>query len=287
MRNASRTGQKAVLITGCASGIGRATALCLAQGGFTVFATVRRERDAEALKCIGIETLVPLCPLDLCDTDQIARITDTVEEALSARGIEGLYAVVHNAGGGSIAPIELMDLAGFRTELIGRLLGPVALLQQLLPRIREAHGRIVWIATPALIPTRYVSSIHACDFAVNCLARTLRIELAPWHIPNILVRCGGIATASPEKSARELETAMRAWPEDRARLYAGALKQEMEFLARFDQKRTPAEAVAEAVCTALTAKKPKTSYRVGYMAVSAGILELLPQAWADAIIGKR
>ncbi|HYA49437.1 MAG TPA: SDR family NAD(P)-dependent oxidoreductase, partial [Burkholderiales bacterium] len=68
----------AVLITGCSSGIGRAAALALAEGGFTVFATVRKEPDAAALRGLGLAGLVPVCPLDLADRQQVARAAATV-----------------------------------------------------------------------------------------------------------------------------------------------------------------------------------------------------------------
>ena len=60
-----------VLVTGCSSGIGRATAVCLAKNGFTVFATVRREPDAENLKRLGIKRLIPMRFFDLAKTEHI------------------------------------------------------------------------------------------------------------------------------------------------------------------------------------------------------------------------
>ena len=198
-----------------------------------------------------------------------------------------MYAVVNNAGGGSVAPIELMDLEKFRIELETRILGPVALLQTFLPMIRKAQGRILWIVTPALIPIPYVTSIHACDFAVNCISRTLGLELRPWRIPNIMIRCGGIKTAAPDKSARELEESFKQWPRERFELYSQALVKEQEELAEFDKKRTEPEEVARVVFSALCAKKPKRRYRVGYMAGAAAMLEYLRQSTVDSIMAKR
>lgn len=172
--------EKAVLITGCSSGIGRATALQLAIHGFTVFATVRKAADAGSLRALNAPNLVPVCPLDLTNLNDISTAFNTVTDELKRRGMQGLYALINNAGGGSPAPIELMDLDKFQVELQTRVLGSVAMVQAFLPLIRQAHGRIAWIMTPALMPTPYVASIHACDFAVNCIARTLDIELKSW-----------------------------------------------------------------------------------------------------------
>jgi NAD(P)-dependent dehydrogenase (short-subunit alcohol dehydrogenase family) len=278
---------RAVLVTGCSSGIGRATALHLARHGFTVFAGVRKEKDAHALRAIAELNLIPLCPLDLTRLDHIRAAHETVIRELSARGIEGLYAIVNNAGGGGVTPIELMDLEGFRTELGARLLGPVALLQEFLPDIRQAHGRIVWIGTPGLFPVKYVAGIHAADFAVNCLARTLSLELKPWDIPNILVRCGGIATAAPARGDRELGEAFQTWPPDRLALYRDSLLKERRELAEFDKKRSEPEVVAKVVRRALVERKPKSRYQAGYMSGFAALLELLPQTAVDAIMAAR
>lgn len=280
-------GGKGVLVTGCSSGIGRAVAVHLAKNGFMVFATVRKESDVDNLGALNEPNLVPTYPLDLTRLEHIPNVAEMVRRELAARGQEGLYAIVNNAGGGSVAPIELMDPKKFRVELEARILGPVALLQAFLPMIRKAKGRILWIVTPALIPIRYVASIHACDFAVNCISRTLELELRPWRIPNIMIRCGGIKTAAPGKSARELKESFKQWPRERFELYSQALVKEQEELAEFDKKRTEPEEVAKVVFSVLCARKPKRRYRVGYMAGAAAMLEYLPQSTVDFIMAKR
>lgn len=278
---------KAVLVTGCSSGIGRASAVYLAERGYTVLATVRRETDAASLRSLGLPTLVPVCPLDLTKPDEIAGALETIRRELAARQINGLYAVVNNAGAGSIAPLELLDIDHFQRELQARILAPVALLQGLLPLIRQAQGRVVWIVTPAIIPIRYVASIHACDFAVNCLARTLQLELQPWRIPSIMIRCGGVQTAAAAKSVETLSAAFEAWPPERFALYADSLRREQAELARFDERRSEPVEVAKVVARALDAARPRRRYRIGYLAGFAALLEYLPQTWVDAIMARR
>jgi NAD(P)-dependent dehydrogenase (short-subunit alcohol dehydrogenase family) len=282
-----RQNEKSVLITGCSSGIGRATAIYLAGKGYLVFATVRKESDAEKLRGLGIPGLVPLYPLDLTRPEHIPALLEAVERELAARGLLGLYALVNNAGGGSVAPVELMDMAKFRVELDARVAGAAALVQAVLPFLRRAGGRILWIMTPAIIPTPYVSSIHACDFAVNGLARTLDIELKPWAIPSIMIRCGGIRTEAVSKSDAEFEADLKSWRPEKRALYEPALRKWSESMAAFNAKRTPPEAVAAAVDKALSAPKPKRRYSVGSMSRAAAFLELLPQALADRILKTR
>jgi NAD(P)-dependent dehydrogenase (short-subunit alcohol dehydrogenase family) len=279
--------ERAVLITGCSSGIGKATATHLARSGFLVFATVRREAHAVELGKLGEPNLVPICPLDLTTLGDVPHVAQTVGAELDRRDLAGLFALIHNAGGGGVAPIELIDLDRFRTELQTRLLGAIALIQAFLPLLRRAGGRIVWIMTPATIPTPYVASIHACDFAANCLARTLEIELKRWRIPNVMIRCGGIRTERGLKTTDEVEHGLRTWPQDRAVLYDEALRQWGGEMAAFDAKRTDPTAVADVVARALRARRPKRRYSVGHMASAAAFLELLPQRWVDAILKAR
>ncbi|HTP07380.1 MAG TPA: SDR family NAD(P)-dependent oxidoreductase [Anaerolineae bacterium] len=276
---------KSVLITGCSSGIGRTTALRLARQGLTVFATVRKETDAEDLRQRHEPNLIPICPLDLTQLDQIPRVRETVTNELERRGLPGLYALINNAGSGGVAPIELMDLNKFGTELQARVLGSVAMVQAFLPLLRQANGRIVWIVTPATIPTPYVTSIHACDFAVNCVARTLALEVK--DLPNIMIRCGGIKTPAGLRTTAEVETCLQHAPRDRAVLYEHALRAWGKDMAEFDAQRTEAEAVAEIILKALNAHKPRRRYSVGHMAGFAALLESMPQPLVDGILSKR
>jgi NAD(P)-dependent dehydrogenase (short-subunit alcohol dehydrogenase family) len=279
---------QAVLITGCSSGIGKASALHLARQGLTVFASVRKDADAEMLRGLGEPNLVPVCPLDLTRREHIPPIVDTVQRELDRRGIKGLRALVHNAGGGIVAPIELMNLDTFQRELNARLVGSVALTQAFLPLIRQAEGgRIVWITTPAIIPTPYVASIHAADFAVNCLARTLSIELKPWGIPNVMIRCGGIQTPAAERTYDDLWRNLQSCPQDKADLYRKALQEWADSMVDFDSKRTSPEKVAETVYKAISAAKPRPRYAVGHMAGAAAFLEALPQTLGDALLSAR
>jgi len=280
-------GGEAVLITGCSSGIGRAAASALAESGFTVFATVRRESDAESLRGLNLPGLVPVRPVDLADPEDASQAAAFVAAELGRRGKNGLYALVNNAGAGRPAPVELLPLAELHTELRARVLGPLALVQGLLPLLRRAGGRIVWIMTPALVPMPYVASIHACDFAVNLIARTLDIELKAWRIPNIMIRCGGIRTPAGLRTASDVEAVLRNGPADRVALYDGALRKWAKDMASFDGKRTDAGKVAEVLVRALTARKPSRRYSVGHMAKAAAFLELLPQPLTDRILRRR
>src|SRR5689334_14790012 len=97
---ADTTQTRAVLVTGCSSGIGRATAEYLAGNGFLVFATVRKAADAESLRGLKQPNLVPVCPVDLSKVEDIAAAVEIITAELQKRGIDGLFAIVNNAGAG-------------------------------------------------------------------------------------------------------------------------------------------------------------------------------------------
>jgi hypothetical protein len=126
-----------------------------------------------------------------------------------------------------------------------------------------------------------VSSIHVCDFAVNCIARTLNIELRPWHIPNTQIRCGAIKTTRGLETTAEIVAYLQR-PE--AELYRQSLSRWSKDMVEFDQKRTETDKVAQVVQKALCARNPKPRYSIGYMAGAAAIIESLPQPLVDAIL---
>ena len=228
---------KSVLVTGASSGIGNTTAIYLAKQGYTVLASVRKEKDAEALNKYGLKNLIPVFPLDLTNKDQIIAATGNIKELVRNHGIPAFYSIINIAGGGSIAPIELMSISDLKDELEKRIIAPVILLQELFQLLRESKGRILWIATPALFPVPYVADIHAADFAVNYLARTLNLELLPDGIKNILIRCGGIKTPSVPRSENELATRIENMPKGRTDIYKARLEKVLRDQVKFDSKR--------------------------------------------------
>jgi NAD(P)-dependent dehydrogenase (short-subunit alcohol dehydrogenase family) len=278
---------KSVLVTGASSGIGKATTVFLAKQGYTVLAGVRKDFDVQALNNLGLNNLKPLCPLDLTKPDQVLAATSLVKEQVRTNQIPPFYSIINIAGGGSISPVELMHISDFREELEKRIVAPVILLQELLPLLRMTKGRIIWIATPALFPVPYVADIHAADFAVNYIARTLNLELLPNGIRNILIRCGGIKTPSVGRSEKELAERLETMPKEMSDIYKARLEKVLKDQAKFDSKRTEPTEVAMLIANVLAVKNPKTRYQIGHMSKLGAFLEKLPQLWVDSIMEKR
>jgi|WetSurMetagenome_2_1015567.scaffolds.fasta_scaffold91735_2 NAD(P)-dependent dehydrogenase (short-subunit alcohol dehydrogenase family) len=274
---------KSVLVTGASSGIGHAVSVYLAREGYTVLASVRKDADAEKLNSLGYDNLKPLSPLDLTRQDQIHAAANSVREQIENQELPPLYSVIFIAGGGKIAPVELMNISDFRDELEKRLVGNITLLQEMIPLLRKTTGRILWISTPGLFPVPYVADIHAPDFAVNYLARTLNLELHPDGIKNILVRCGGIKTPAPMRTENNIVEQLKA-PKERVAIYESRLFKLEEDLKKFAQKRTEPEKVAALISGILRTNKPKVRYQIGSMSGLGSFLEKLPQSWVDRIM---
>jgi len=131
------------VVTGASSGIGEATAKHLDALGFTVFAGVRKEADAERIEAKGSERLHAL-RLDVTDADSVAAAGERVRDATAG---SGLAALVNNAGIAVTAPLEFVPIPEFRNQLEVNVIGQVAVTQALLGSLRAARGRIVNVSS--------------------------------------------------------------------------------------------------------------------------------------------
>ena len=265
---------RAVLVTGASSGIGHASALQLAASGWRVFGGVRSEDDAELLREHGVEPL----QLDVTDSAAIAAAAEVV-------GGE-LHGLVDNAGIAIAAPLELVPLDELRRQLEVNVVGQVAVLQAFLPALRRSRGRVVLMgsvggrsALPFLGP--YAASKHALE----AIADSLRVELAPWGIGVSIVEPASVKTPIWTKGAAEADAMRARISNDRAELYAARI----ECFRAVALKRGPGidpDVVARAVEHALTASRPKARYLVGRDAHIRAWIERLPTRFRDRVLAK-
>ncbi len=123
---------RTVLITGCSTGIGHATAARLAAGGWTVYATARRPETLEDLAAAGCRTLA----LDVTDEDSMQAAVAAVEG--------GIGALINNAGYSLSGALETLEMASVRRQFETNVFGLLRLTQLVLPGMREAgEGKIV------------------------------------------------------------------------------------------------------------------------------------------------
>jgi len=188
---------RAVLITGCSSGIGRATALRLAKSGWTVYATARRPETIADLKDAGCQTLA----LDVTDEGSMRSAVDAVEQAEGAVGV-----LVNNAGYSQSGAIETVPLEAVRRQFETNVFGLVRLTQMVLPQMRSRRfGKIVNLGS---VGGRVVfpggGQYHATKHALEAISDALRFELRGFGIDVILLEPGLITTEFGEAATASM-----------------------------------------------------------------------------------
>jgi NAD(P)-dependent dehydrogenase (short-subunit alcohol dehydrogenase family) len=266
------------LVTGAGRGIGRSIALRLADRGWKVHAGVRRPEDGDSLREAGAAGDIRPVGLDLRDEQQIAGLSEAVDGQLDA--------VVNNAGIVVAGPVEALPVDELRDQLEVNVVAQVAVTQAVLPLLRAAKGRVVFLSSiSGRVSTPFMGAYTASKFALEAIADSLRMELREWQIPVVLVEPGSMDT-DLWRNALELadETEAQMSPEHRA-LYDRQLAG-MRKAVKTIQKRTgSADKVAAAVERALTAPRPKARYLVGSDArVQVALRGALPTRAMDAAI---
>lgn len=280
---------RAVLITGASSGIGRACALELDRRGYRVFAGIRQADDAASLSAAG-KQIVPIM-LDVTDPQLIEQAAATVRQEVPRGGLAGL---VNNAGISVACVLEYLPLPQLRQQFEVNVFGALAVTQAMLPLLRQSQGRLVNISSlSGLTAGPYVGAYAASKHALEALSDSLRLELRKFGIQVALIEPGDIDTPIWEKSQRladelrdQLMPALQdCIPEDVQEAYRADIVAMRRATETFAAKALPVSRVVRAVTHALTARRPKTRYRVGAKTWAvAQLLNRLPDRLRDRIV---
>jgi len=275
---------KSAVVTGASTGIGRATALRLDGDGWRVFAGVRREEDAEALRGAASERLVPLM-LDITDPGQVAAAAERVGAEVGEAGLDGL---VNNAGIAVPGPLEALPIDDFRRQVEVNLTAQVAVTQAMLPSIRRARGRLVFIASiGGRMAFPMFGAYHAAKFGLEAVGDVFRQELRPWGIEVAVIEPGSIATPIWERGQREAEAFVARATDEQEKLYGQAIAAYREVARQTGARGIPPERVAKAIEHALGARRPRTRYLVGFDArAQARLKAILPTRLVDRLIAR-
>jgi NAD(P)-dependent dehydrogenase (short-subunit alcohol dehydrogenase family) len=269
---------KAVLITGCSTGIGRATAERLVAHGWTVYASARRAESIADLAAKGCKTLA----LDVTDEASMQAAVSEVEDAEGAVGV-----LVNNAGYSQSGALETVPTDQLRKQFETNVFGLLRMCQLVLPGMRgQRYGRIVNISSMGgKLTFPGGGAYHATKFAVEALSDVLRFEVAGFGVAVIVIEPGliktrfgeaavgsmsGIADDGPygQFNARVAATTAAAYEGPLSRLGAGP------------------EAVARTIEKAISRRRPRARYPV---TASARLMlaqhALLPDRAWDALVG--
>ncbi|HKE99068.1 MAG TPA: SDR family NAD(P)-dependent oxidoreductase [Actinomycetes bacterium] len=295
------TPSSAVLVTGCSSGIGRAVAARLARSGRPVWATARQPGTLAELASLGARTLA----LDVTDEDSMRAAVEQVEAEHGAVG-----ALVNNAGYGLHGPVETTPVAEVRRQLETNLIGPVRLIQLVLPGMRRRRaGRIVNLSSMGGRLTLPGGAFyHASKYALEAVSDALRFELRPFGIQVVLIEPGPVLSGFSDAALATMPVA--AGPGERAgaapggeagvpgsageaaRAYAaftasvtqafGAAYTDSGPLARLSSRPGQVAAVVE---RALAARSPRPRYVVGPIGRTlVGLRRVLPDRAFDLLL---
>ena len=272
---------KAVLITGCSTGIGRATAKYLAERGETVYATARRIESIQDLEEHGCRLL----QLDVTDEESMQRAVAAVEEQEGAVG-----ALVNNAGYSLSGAIESVSMEEVRKQFETNVLGLIRMCQIVLPGMRkQRHGRIVNVSSMGGKLTFPGGGIyHSTKYAVEGLSDVLRFEVRGFGIDVSIIEPGLIKTEFGNAAVGALGRATdntgpyAEFNNAVASQTAGAYEGSMSRMA------AGPEAVARAIHKSITRRRPRPRYVITLGArVLLGMRALMPDRGWDAMMASQ
>ncbi len=244
---------KVALVTGASSGIGESTARKLAEMGYTVYGAARRVDRMDGLAQDGIRVVA----MDVTDD---ASMQAGIDRILAETG--RIDVLVNNAGYGSYGAIEDVPLAEARAQFDVNVFGAVRLIQLVLPQMRQQRsGTIVNITSMGgKIYTPLGAWYHGTKFALEAISDCLRLEVEPYGIDVVVIEPGGIRTEWAGIAADKLQATSGSGPYANQ---ASAVVQSMTSDASRKRQSEP-EVISEAIAKAVSARRPKTRYAVGF-----------------------
>jgi short-subunit dehydrogenase len=269
---------KAVLITGCSTGIGRATAEHLAGRGWKVYATARRVDTIADLTGRSCKTLA----LDVCSEESMRAAVAAVEQAEGAVGV-----LVNNAGYGQEGVVEEVPMEVVRRQFETNFFGLTRLTQLVLPGMRrQGWGKIVNLSSMGGRLTLPGGGFyHATKHAVEALSDALRYEVRPFGVDVVVIEPGPIKTRFGDtaidsiRAAQRTDSAYAAFNQVLAKKIQEAYEGPMARLA------VGPEAVAKVIEKAISVRRPKTRYPVTAAArVLMALRRWLPDPAFDAML---
>lgn len=244
-----------VLVTGAGRGIGRTIAEQLAAHGWDVIAGVRSDADGAALTAVDPQRISAVI-LDVTDDEDISALDDALPDRLDA--------VVNNAGIVMAGPMETLTTQQWRTQLEVNVIGQLAVTRAVLPRLRTAHGRVVFISSVnGRMSTPLIGAYAASKFALEAAADALRMELSPWRIPVVLIEPAQTDTDMWRTAGSMVDDVDAALTPAERDLYGRHVSGMRKAVPISQRLAVAPEKVSDVVRAALTAKRPRARYIVG------------------------
>jgi short-subunit dehydrogenase len=264
-----------VLVTGAGRGIGLAITQHMSKRGWDVYATARSHA---ALRSLGRLSNVRPIALDVTDRTSLAALPDQLPAALNG--------VVNNAGIIVNGPVEGLSLDELSSQLDVNVTAQIGVTQAVLPKIREAQGRVLFLSSVSgLITIPGTGAYSASKYAVESLADALRIELRPWRIPVSLIEPGPIRTDMWADILADHDRMTAQLTDEHRSLYASHLAGTRKLLGRMQKLAADPKRVVKAVDRALTSRRPKRRYLLDTASRAQKLtFAITPSAITDAVL---
>lgn len=263
-----------VLVTGASRGIGLAITRHMSDRGWEVYATARSAAD---LHDLGQVPRVHPIQLDITDRVAVAGLSEQLPTRLDG--------VVNNAGIIVQGPVEALTLDDLSRQLDVNVTSQIAVTQAVLPQIRAARGRVVFMSSVSgLITLPGTGAYSASKYALESLADALRMELRPWKVLVSLIEPGPTRTDMWGDALDDYDRMTSRLSPAHRELYAAHLAGNRKLLGRMQKLTGDPRKVVKAVDRALTARHPKRRYRCDNVSrVQLTIKSVSPTAVSDAL----
>ncbi|MEV0093873.1 SDR family NAD(P)-dependent oxidoreductase [Streptomyces sp. NPDC050738] len=268
-----------IVVSGASTGIGAATAHELASMGYHVLAGVRTESEGDAIRADGIEPIT----LDITVPGHIEALTERIANDPERRA---LRALINNAGIEVNAPLEVLPLELWREQFEVNLFGHIAVIQKLLPFLRQSRGRIVNISSVGGVAALPIFSAYAgTKFALEAASDALRREVKAQGVQVVVVQPGGVKTEMAAHSGDiSLELADKMSSEHQ-RLYGDLVTSTVASNTAFLKRAGPAAKAGAKIAKVATTARPRTRYTLGMdAAFIIPIARILPDRLMDRVL---
>lgn len=285
-------GSSAVLVTGASRGIGAYVAVTLAEQGYVVFAGVADIMDGQNLKRFltpaAQSQLIPV-QLDITNQKHISSAADAIQFHLCMHSpARHLFAVINCDGQPLQSPIETVRQSDWMHLFVSNTIGPMVVVQAMLPLLRQSHGRIINLSSvSSLTASPMNGAFAATKSALESATDALRVEVHRFGIAVSLVIPGsvdltfldGFAYQEPSNGSVLHKLTI---PDKEAQLYA-PLIDSIETITSNEPKQqlVSPEHVTMAILHALTSPFPKTRYVVG---IDAKLTQFLRTVFPDRLL---